>query len=87
MRKYIEFGLGNTWLVRTEFEDESGQEWEVRGIVGPIAWQSCYVRLWLGKSVYILDSREGFKRQSKKKKRFKLVFGLVCQAEEGKEKI
>lgn len=87
MRKYVEFGLGNTLLFRTAFEADKGQEWEVQGIVGSIAWQFCYVRLWLGKSVYILDSREGFKRQSKKKKRFKLIFGLVCQAEEGKEKI
>ncbi|MCC9734258.1 DUF3977 family protein, partial [Streptococcus agalactiae] len=31
MRKYIEFGYGNTWLLRTEFEASDGTEWEVKG--------------------------------------------------------
>ena len=28
MKKYIEFGIGNTWCVRTEIEDDDGAETE-----------------------------------------------------------
>jgi hypothetical protein len=31
--KYIEFGLGNTWLIRTETELDDGTENEEKGIV------------------------------------------------------
>ena len=31
--KFIEFGIGNTWLVRTETELEDGTEYEEKGIV------------------------------------------------------
>jgi hypothetical protein len=33
--KYIEFGIGNRWLVRTETEKPDGTETEARGIIGP----------------------------------------------------
>lgn len=77
MTKYLEIGFGNTYVVRTEYEDALGHEWEVKGWVGPVRCRSVYCRLWLGTSVFILDSREGIKRQRKSNSRFKLVFGLV----------
>lgn len=77
MKKFIEFGLGNRWLVRTEFEKDDGTEWEVKGISGKVKPLSIYLRCWLGQTVWIADSRQGFKRQKKSKKRLKLVFGIV----------
>lgn len=38
--KYIEFGIGNTWIVRTETEFEDGTEYEQKGIIRPIKCQS-----------------------------------------------
>lgn len=35
MSKYIELGLGNRWLIRTEIENPDGTEYEVRGTHGP----------------------------------------------------
>lgn len=62
--KYIEFGIGNTWLVRTEFE-ETDKEYECQGIVGPLIPVGYYFRLWIGKSVFIISTNEGFKQTKK----------------------
>lgn len=75
--KFIEFGIGNTWLVRTETELEDGTEYEEKGIVGPINFYSLYLRIWIGKTVFILDSKEGLKRMKKKRIEFKLIFGIT----------
>jgi hypothetical protein len=75
--KYIEFGIGNTWLIRTETELEDGTEYEEKGIIGPIKFYSLYLRIWIGKNVLIFDLREGFKRVKKSRKKFKIIFGIV----------
>lgn len=75
--KFIEFGIGNTWLVRTETELEDGTEYEEKGITGPINLHSFYLRIWIGQTVLIADSKEGLKRQNKKRKKFKLIFGIT----------
>lgn len=49
--KFIEFGLGNTWLIRTETESEDGTEHEEKGI----NFYSMYFRVWIGKTVVIAD--------------------------------
>ncbi|QGG54473.1 DUF3977 family protein [Paenibacillus sp. B01] len=74
--KYIEAGIGNRWWLRTEIEHADGTEEERRGAVGPIRIRSLYVRLWIGRRVYILDTRDGWKSGRKRQKRFKLVLGL-----------
>ncbi|WP_059105281.1 DUF3977 family protein [Shouchella shacheensis] len=75
--KYIECGIGNTWLVRTETELEDGKEYEQKGVVGPIKLKSLYIRIWIGYIVLVLDSKEGFKRMRKERKGFKVVLGVV----------
>jgi hypothetical protein len=76
MGKYVEFGIGNTWIVRTEFENKDGTEYEVKGVSGKICIKSVYVRLWMAKKVMIIDSSEGIKFSKKKRNAFKLVFGI-----------
>ncbi|MGT2911676.1 DUF3977 family protein [Streptococcus cameli] len=39
--------------------------------------QSIYLRLWLGQTVSILDSKSGLKRQIKDRKAYKIIVGLV----------
>ncbi|WP_112182680.1 DUF3977 family protein [Paraliobacillus zengyii] len=75
--KFIEFGIGNKWLVRTETELEDGTEYEEKGIKGPINFFSLYLRIWIGTTVVILDLKEGIKRQKKNRKAFKAIFGIV----------
>jgi hypothetical protein len=79
--KYIEFGIGNTWLIRTEFELEDGSEYEQKGIQLPILCHSVYLRIWVGKTVWIIDSKEGFLRKKKSRKAFKLIFGICSDIE------
>ncbi|GFZ92894.1 hypothetical protein GCM10008018_44160 [Paenibacillus marchantiophytorum] len=75
--KYIEVGIGNTWIVRTETELADGSEFEQKGIIKPIIFRSFYFRIWIGKIVIIGDSREGLKRTKKIRNAFKLIFGLT----------
>ncbi|AIQ61219.1 DUF3977 family protein [Paenibacillus borealis] len=74
--KYIEFGIGNTWFVRTETEKPDGTETEAPGIIGPIKFRSLYLRLWIRRTVWILDSQDGFKRNSKTRSQFKIILGI-----------
>jgi len=75
--KFIEFGIGNTWIIRTKTELEDGTEYEEKGIKGPIKFYSLYLRIWIGKTVLIADLKEGFKRQKKNRNEFKVIFGKV----------
>jgi len=75
--KFVEFGIGNTWLVRTETELADGTEYEEKGIVGPIHFHSLYIRIWIGHTVWIGDSKEGFKRSKKTRKAFKVILGIA----------
>ncbi|MEK4760454.1 DUF3977 family protein [Viridibacillus sp. FSL E2-0187] len=74
--KFIEIGIGNTWIVRTETELEEGSEFEERGIKGPIIFESFYLRIWLFKTVVIMDSKEGLKKMKKKRNSLKLLLGI-----------
>ncbi|MDX8362744.1 DUF3977 family protein [Cytobacillus sp. IB215316] len=75
--KYIEFGIGNKWLIRTETELSDGTEYEEKGIVGPIQFNSVYIRIWVRKTVYIIDTKQGFKKTKKNRNELKIIFGIV----------
>lgn len=77
--KYMEFGIGNRWFIRTEIEQNDGKECEQKGIVFPIVFVSVYVRVWIGKTVIIFDSKEGFKYQRKNRNSLKLILGIVSK--------
>ncbi len=77
--KYIEVGIGNKWFIRTETEREDGTEFEQKGIVKPIYFESLYVRVWFRKICFILDSKEGFKKVQKKRSEYKFIFGVVSR--------
>ncbi|SFS52827.1 DUF3977 family protein [Marininema halotolerans] len=77
--KYIEFGIGNKWWLRTETEGSDGIEYEEKGVQQPIIIQSLYLRVWVGKTVFILDSRDGFKRTQKNRNKFKFILGVTSR--------
>ncbi|GIN37156.1 hypothetical protein J19TS1_01050 [Heyndrickxia oleronia] len=74
--KYIEFGIGNKWFIRTETELADGTEYEERGVTGPIVFKSAYFRIWVSKTVWIIDTEEGFKKTKKRRRAFKFIFGI-----------
>ncbi len=63
--KFIEIGIGNKWFLRTETELSDGSEFEEKGISYPIKFQSVYIRIWIRKTVLIIDSKEGIKKTKK----------------------
>ena len=77
--KYIEFGVGNRWLIRTEYENVDGTEHEKKGIDFPIYFYSLYFRIWVNRSVFILDTKDGWKYQKKTRKSFKFIIGIVSK--------
>ncbi|HEK9098938.1 DUF3977 family protein [Bacillus pfraonensis] len=77
--KYIEVGIGNKWLVRTETERVDGTEYEQKGVAKPIYFESLYVRIWFRKTCFILDSKEGFKKVQKKRNEYKFILGIVSK--------
>jgi hypothetical protein len=74
--KFIEFVIGNKWLIRTETEIDDSTEYEVKGIVRPITIHSFYIRIWIGKAVLILDSKEGIKKTKKNRQAINILFGI-----------
>jgi len=79
--KYIEAGIGNKWLVRTEIEREDGTEFEQKGVVKPIYFESCYLRVWFRKTCLIFDSKEGFKKMRKNRNEYKFILGIVSKVQ------
>ncbi|EJR63160.1 hypothetical protein IIO_02257 [Bacillus cereus VD115] len=77
--KYIEIGIGNRWFVRTETENTDGTEIEEKGIVKPIYFESFYVRVWVRKTCFIFDTKEGFKKVRKSRAEYKFIIGIVSR--------
>lgn len=77
--KFAELGFGNTWLLRTEIELTDGTEFEEKGIIGPLKIHSLYLRVWIVKTIFIVDIEEGFKRIKKDRNKFKMIIGLVSK--------
>ena len=44
-------------FVRTETENKDGTEFEERGIIKPIYFESLYVRMWFRKTCLIFDTK------------------------------
>lgn len=77
--KYIEFGIGNRWFIRTETELSDGTEFEEKGIIRPIKFRSVYLRIWIRMTVIILDTKQGLKITKKNRNDFKFIFGIVSR--------
>ena len=79
--KYIEVGIGNRWFIRTETEREDGTEFEQKGVVKPIYFESLYLRVWFRKTCLIFDSKEGFKKMRKNRNEYKFILGIVSKVQ------
>ncbi|MET7016811.1 DUF3977 family protein [Bacillus mycoides] len=80
--KYIEIGIENRWFIRTETENKDGTEFEERGIIKPIYFESLYVRIWSRKTCFIFDTKEGFKKVRKSRAEYKFIVGMVSRLQQ-----
>ena len=71
---FTEIGIGNRSFINTEVE-KGDRERRVRGCVR-MKVKGVYLRLWTGRRVFILSTRQGFKRQRKNRSTFKLLLGF-----------
>lgn len=70
---YSEIG---TIGLSTEIETDS-HEWRVPGLHPTGRFVSIYVRIWIRRTVIILDSKEGLKIKRKDRNRVLAVLGMV----------
>ncbi len=54
-----EIGYGNDSLLSTEVEDGEF-EYRVRGFIKPEIIEGYYVRIWIGKRVFVVSTNRGF---------------------------
>lgn len=73
-RIHNEIGIGNASFINCEIE-EGENEHRVPYWV-PLNCNEIYFRLWIGKKVFILSSKNGFHMQKKSKSRFKCLVGF-----------
>ncbi len=72
---YAEIGYGNNTFLSTEVE-EGEHEYRVPGFIKPEQVEGYYVRIWIGKKVYIASTNRGFRIQTKNRNNFKVLFGI-----------
>jgi|GEM_PF-686193 hypothetical protein len=74
-RIFIEWGIGNDWLLSSEIEYSDGSEERVRGLVWPEHVVAPYLRVWIGYVVMGIG-RQGVFFTPKRRWAFKLLLGL-----------
>lgn len=73
---YAEAGFGNETFFSTEIEEDGKEEHRIPKFVKPQNVAAWYVRLWVGKRVFILSTDDGFSMKRKERNTFKLLFGI-----------
>ena len=72
---FAELGIGNESFFSTEIEN-GNEEYRMRGFKIPGKIRGIYFRLWMLKKVIILSTLNGLEVVTKKKKKFKAIFGI-----------
>lgn len=72
---FAEMGIGNGSFFSTEIE-EGESECRVPRFVWPEKIVGVYVRIWVGRRVFILSTKEGFVFQKKNRNNFKILLGV-----------
>ncbi len=65
------FGIGRS----TEVEYPDGTEYRTRDKIKYIH-PTYYVRIWIGKRVFVFSRKDGFEIVKKKRNNFKIIFGI-----------
>ncbi|MEK7660109.1 MAG: DUF3977 family protein [Patescibacteria group bacterium] len=72
---YAEIGYGNDGFLSTEVEDGEF-EYRVRGFIKPEIIEGYYVRIWIGKRVFVISTNRGVGMHTKNRNNFKILFGI-----------
>lgn len=72
---YAEMGIGNETFLSTEIE-EGGHERRIKGFHLPKKITDVYVRIWVGKRVMIVSTKDGVKFVRKEKQGLKILVGV-----------
>lgn len=72
---FAEMGFGNGTFFSTEIE-EGGAENRVPKFIRPQKITGLYFRLWIGRKVLIISTRNGIEIETRDKKKFKILFGI-----------
>lgn len=72
---YTEIGIGNPTFISTEIEFSDGTEKRVRGF-RKMEIHGVYIRVWGGRCVTVISSKNGIKKKLKDKKRLKILIGI-----------
>jgi len=79
IKLFTEIGVGNSTFISTEKEYFDGREERVPGFQ-KIYLDGVYLRIWFGKIVILLSTKNGFKIQNKDKSTFKFLIGIQGNA-------
>lgn len=74
-KTFTEIGIGNDTFINTETEYPDGKEERTPGFI-KMSLKAIYLRVWIGKRVFIIASNEGFKLTKKNKNKFKVLLGF-----------
>lgn len=76
-RCYAELGYGNKTFFSTEICEPNSKEKRIPKFIFPKDIDDYYMRIWVGKRVYVLSSKDGPKIQQKKRYALKILFGIA----------
>lgn len=72
---FAEIGFGNDTFLSTEIEEEEN-EYRVPRFILPKKIKGIYLRFWIGKTVYVLSTNNGWEIKKKSKNKLKILFGV-----------
>jgi len=75
LKIYAEIGYGNPSFCNTEIE-KGKLEHRVERFILPPRIDGVYLRIWIGKKVYVLSSKTGFSVTVKNRKKLKFLLGM-----------
>ncbi len=76
MKVFSEVGIGNPTFASTEFENDDTSERRVSRFVIPRKISGFYIRIWIGRKVFILSTNRGLDMKNKTCTNFKVLFGI-----------
>jgi hypothetical protein len=77
---FAEVGFGNETFFSTEIE-EGDSEYRIPRFAKPPKVNSYYLRFWIGKTVFIFSTNNGFEIKKKDRNKIKLLFGISGEDE------
>ncbi len=76
---YAEAGFGNDTFFSTEIE-EGDSEYRIPRFMRPEKVRGYYLRIWIGKQVFVLSTNDGFEMKKKDRNKLKILFGISGEA-------